>query len=415
MVDIQTPLTSTSPLVTEPAPRAPRQYRDRFLTFSPPAIGEEEIAAVVDTLRSGWITTGPKTREFERQFAASLQAEDALAVNSCTGALHIALAALGIGPGDEVITTTMTFCSTAHVIEHVGATSVLVDIEPDIMTMDPAAVAAAITPRTKAIIPVHYAGHPVDMNPIMALAEEHGIYVIEDAAHALPASYEDQPIGTIGHLTAFSFYATKNLTTAEGGMLTGSAELVERARIFSLHGMSRDAWKRYGVGGSWFYEVVEAGFKYNMTDIQAALGLVQLEKLTAMQNRRRLIMERYNQAFGARPEFQIPVERPNVDHALHLYVLRLNLDKFSVDRNRFVEEMFARNIGVSVHFIPVHLHPYYRDKYGWQPEDFPVAYREYQRMVSIPLHPQLTDTDVTDVIDAVLDVADIFGLEGKSA
>ncbi len=378
--------------------------RPTFLPFSPPAISEEEIAAVADTLRSAWITTGPKTKRFEQEFAAFLGAPVALALNSCTAGLHLALVTLDIGPGDEVITTPMTFCSSVNVIEHVGARPVLVDVEPDTLTLDPERVAAAITPRTRAIMPVHYAGHPVDMAPLLELARQQGLYVIEDAAHALPAAYHGQRIGTIGDLTAFSFYATKNLTTAEGGMLTGAPDLIERARILSLHGMSRDAWKRYDANGSWYYEVVEAGWKYNMTDIQAAIGLVQLQRLETMQQRRHEIVARYNAAFSQLDALQIPTERPDAESAWHLYVLRLHLDRLTIDRAHFIEELRARNIGTSVHFIPIHLHPYYRDKYGWQPDDFPIAHREYQRVISLPLHPGLTDEDVNDVIAAVKDV-----------
>jgi len=378
--------------------------RPTFLPFSPPAISEEEIAAVADTLRSAWITTGPKTKRFESEFTQYLGAPAALALNSCTAGLHLALLALDIGPGDEVITTPMTFCSSVNVIEHVGARPVLADIEPDTLTLDPARVAEAITPRTRAIMPVHYAGHPADMAPLLELARQHSLYLVEDAAHALPATYRGQRIGTIGDLTAFSFYATKNLTTAEGGMLTGAPELIERARLLSLHGMSRDAWKRYDANGSWYYEVVEAGWKYNMTDIQAAIGLVQLQRLESMQRRRREIVAAYNQAFGQLDALQTPTERPDAESAWHLYVLRLNLDRLTIDRARFIEELRARNIGTSVHFIPIHLHPYYRDRYGFQPQDFPVAYREYLRLISLPLHPGLSDEDVQDVIAAVRDV-----------
>ncbi|HLU08513.1 MAG TPA: DegT/DnrJ/EryC1/StrS family aminotransferase [Oceanobacillus sp.] len=376
--------------------------------FSPPIVGEEEIAAVTDTLRSGWITTGPKTKRFEEEFAAYIGAENALALNSCTAGLHVALATLDVRKGDEVITTPMTFAASVNVIEHVGATPVLVDVEPDTLTIDPKKIEEAITPRTRAIMPVHYAGHPADMNPIMELARRHYLYVVEDAAHAIPAKYEGRYIGTIGDFTAFSFYATKNLTTAEGGMLTGATERLKKARTLSLHGMNRDAWKRYSAEGSWFYEVVAPGFKYNMTDIQAAIGLVQLEHLEAMQARRREIVERYTAAFSQLPELQPPTERENVESAWHLYVLRLNLEQLRLDRARFIEELKLRNIGSSVHFIPVHLHPYYRHKYRWMPNAFPIAYREYQRMLSLPLHPGLSDTDVDDVIGAVFDVVETF-------
>lgn len=380
--------------------------RETFLPFSPPAISEQEIDAVVETLRSSWITTGPKTKRFETEFAEYVGASAALAVNSCTGALHIALAALGISQGDEVITTPMTFAASVNVIEHEGATPILVDVEPDTLNINPARVLEAITPKTRAILPVHYAGHPVEMNPLLELAKQHSLHIIEDAAHAFPATYEGRMVGTIGDFTAFSFYATKNLTTAEGGMLVGNSDLIDHARTWSLHGMSQDAWKRYQKGGSWYYEIVAPGFKYNMTDIQAAMGLAQLQRLEAMQERRYEIVRQYNAAFCNVSEVQIPTERLNVKSSWHLYVLRLNLDRLTIGRSQFIDEMQARNIGTSVHFIPIHLHPYYRDKYAWQPDDFPVAYREYQRLVSLPLHPGLTDADVADVITAVIDIVE---------
>jgi dTDP-4-amino-4,6-dideoxygalactose transaminase len=395
--------------------------RSTFLPFSPPLIGEEEIAEVIDTLRSDWITTGPKVRQFEEEFAAVIGAPAALALSSCTAAMHVALATLGIGPGDAVISTPMTFCSTIHVIEHVGARPILVDVEPDTLNIDPTAVREKVekwkreegkrdSVRIKAILPVHLYGHPCDMDALLQVAQEYDLAIIEDAAHALPAQYRGRFIGSFSPsfhfpiLTCFSFYATKNLTTAEGGMLTGGPELLDEARIWSLHGMSRDAWKRYSAEGSWYYEVVRAGFKYNMTDIQAALGLRQLEKLPRFQQRRREIVRRYNEAFSQLEELQIPTERPEVEHAWHLYVLRLHASRLHLSRNQFIEELTARNIGTSVHFIPVHLHPYYRDKYGYKPEDFPVAYREYQRIISLPLYPRMSDQDVQDVIEAVLGV-----------
>jgi dTDP-4-amino-4,6-dideoxygalactose transaminase len=321
----------------------------------------------------------------------------------------VALLALGIGAGDEVITTTMTFAASVNVIEHVGAKPVLVDIDPETMNIDPNNVAQAITPRTKAIMPVHFAGHPVEMEPILKLAQQHNLYVIEDAAHALPAAYKGQTIGSIGDLTAFSFYATKNLTTGEGGMLTGKADYIEQAKLFSLHGMSRDAWKRYSATGSWYYEIVEAGFKYNMTDIQAAMGLVQLQRLPQMQQRRYEVVAQYNEAFSQHEALQIPIARAHVQHAWHLYVLRLNLDKLTIDRSQFIEELKQRQVGASVHFIPIHTHPYYAQKYGYQPQDFALAYHEYQRTVSLPLHSGLTDDDVEYVIAAVEDIIEQHG------
>ena len=391
---------------TVPIPRAPAPARRRtFLTFAPPQIGQAEIDAVVDTLKSAWITTGPKTRAFEREFAAFVGAQGALALNSCTAGLHTALATLGIGPGDEVITTPMTFCASVNVIEHVGARPVLVDVEPDTLNIDPERIAAAITPRTRAILPVHYAGHPVELDVITTLARVRGLAVVEDAAHAIPARFKGRFIGAGPNPTAFSFYATKNLTTAEGGMLTGEPAFLERARTISLHGMNRDAWKRYDQGGSWHYDVLLPGFKYNMTDIQAAIGLCQLRRQDVFQRRRREVVARYTAAFGADPALEPPVVRPDVEHAWHLYVLRLRLDALRIGRDRFIEELTARNIGTSVHFIPVHLHPYYRDKYGYAPEALPVAYGNYLRLLSLPLHPGLSDRDIDDVIEAVLDVA----------
>lgn len=382
--------------------------RRQFLPFSPPLIGEEEIAEVVDTLRSDWITTGPKAKRFEEEFASYLGAPSALALNSCTAALHTALVALDVGPGDEVITTPMTFAASVNVIEHVGARPILVDVEPSTLNIDPSLIEKALTPRTKVILPVHYAGHPVELDAIHELAEPRGIVVLEDAAHALPARYKGRRIGSGNNPVAFSFYATKNLTTAEGGMLTGAPAFIERARILSLHGMSRDAWKRYDKSGSWYYEVVAPGFKYNMTDIQASLGLWQLRKLDLFQRRRREVVQMYNEAFGSIEALEIPVERPEVEHAWHLYVLRLRLEALRINRDQFIEELKLRNIGTSVHFIPIHLHPYYRNKYGFKPEDFPVAFSNYRRMLSLPLNPRLTDGDVADVIEAVLDVVKVY-------
>ena len=383
---------------------SPLARRTEFLPFSPPLIGEEEIAEVVDTLRSSWITTGPKTRRFETEFAAHVQAPGALALSSCTAALHTALVTLQIGPGDEVVTTPMTFAASANVIEHVGARPVLADVEPDTLNLDPARVAAAITPRTRAILPVHYAGHPVDLDALGLLAERHQLALIEDAAHALPAAYKGRRIGSGTNPVAFSFYATKNLTTAEGGMLTGDPDFLARARIVGLHGMSREAWQRYDKGGSWYYEVVLPGFKYNMTDIQAALGVWQLRKLERHQARRRAVVALYDAAFAGEPALELPVTRPEVEHAWHLYVLRLRPEALRIDRDRFITELAERNIGTSVHFIPIHLHPYYRDRYGYAPDAYPVAHANCRRMLSLPLNPRLSDQDVADVIEAVRDV-----------
>ena len=382
--------------------------RTSFLPFSPPAIGPEEIAEVVDTLTSDWITTGPKTRRFESDFAQFIGAPGALAVFSATDAMQVALAALGTSPGDEIITTTMTFCSTVHVIEHLGARPVLVDVEPDTLCIDPKAVERAVTSRTKGVLPVHLYGHPCDLDPLLDLAKSRGLFVLEDAAHALPARYKGRMVGTVGTATAFSFYATKNMTTAEGGMLTGDPDLLARARMWSLHGMSRDAYKRYSAEGSWFYEVVLPGFKCNMTDIQASLGLQQLKKLPRFQDRRRQVVQRYQSELGGLPEVETPTERAEVESAWHIYPLRLHLEALRIGRSQFIEELRARNVGASVHFIPVHVHPYYREKYGYSAHDFPVAAAHYERLVSLPLHPRLSDGDVDDVIEAVRDVVESF-------
>jgi dTDP-4-amino-4,6-dideoxygalactose transaminase len=386
--------------------------RSEFLPFSPPLIGEEDIAEVVRTLRSGWITTGHRTHEFEDAFREFVGAPDALAVNSATSAMHLALAALGIGDGDAVVTTTMTFASTVHVIEHQRAEPILVDVEPDTLNIDPDQVERAVrtTRNVRAIVPVHLYGHPADMDPIYDIAHRHGLAVIEDAAHSLPAWYHDRMIGSPPpgfdqpNLVAFSFYATKNLTTGEGGMLTGPRDVVEEARIWSLHGMSRDAYERYTSDGTWKYDVVAPGFKYNMPDLQAALGLMQLKKLDRMQRRRHEIIERYDSAFGPLQELETPYERPHVRSAWHIYLLRLRRELLRVDRDHFITELKKRNIGASVHFIPIHLHSYYRRRYGLRREDFPVAQREFERMLSLPLSPAHTDQDVEDVIQAVSEI-----------
>lgn len=382
--------------------------RKEFLSFSPPLIGEEEIREVVDTLQSDWITTGPKTRRFEEDFARFVHAPGALALNSCTAGLHTALVTAGIGPGDEVVTTDLTFAATVNVVEQVGARPVLADVEPDTLNIDPRKVEACLSGKTKAVIPVHYAGHPVEMDEIHELARSRRLLVLEDAAHALPARYRGHFVGSGSNPASFSFYATKNLTTGEGGMLTGDPSFLEKARIVSLHGMSRDAWNRYDKGGSWFYEVVLPGFKYNMTDIQASLGLHQLKKLEGFQRRRRKLVEMYQEAFRGVEALETPVERSHVEHAWYLYVLRIVPETLTIHRDRFIEELKTRNIGTSVHFIPIHLHPYYRDKYGYRDGDFPVARGNYERMMSIPLNLRMTDGDVEDVVEAVLDVVRKF-------
>src|SRR5512133_4252025 len=378
--------------------------RDTFLPFSPPSIGNEERDEVMDTLRSDWITTGPKTKAFETKLKDYFGAPAVVGFNSCTAGLHVGLLALGVGPGDEVLVPAMTFCATANVVEHVGARPILVDVSPDTLNMDPEAAARAITPKTRAIIPVHYAGHPVDLDAIFALADRHGLQVLEDAAHAISARYRGRLVGSRSNLAAFSFYATKNLTTVEGGCLTGDPALVEKARIIGHHGMNRDAWKRFDRSGTWYYEVVLPGFKYNLTDMQAAIGLVQLKRLAAFQARRREVVARYESGFKDLAALELPVEREWAHSSWHLYVIRLRTEALRIDRNAFIEGLKDRNIGTSVHYLPVHMHPFYRDKYGYRPEDNPVAAAAYERMISLPLHAGLSDGDVDDVTAAPRDL-----------
>ena len=385
--------------------------RSEFLQFAPPLIGDEEIDEVVRALRSGWITTGQRAQDFESEFRNYVGAPSALAVNSATSAMHVALAALGIGEGDAVITTTMTFVSTIHVIEHQGARPILVDVEPDTLNIDPDQVEAVLrkTNGVKAILPVHLYGHPAEMDRIYDIATRHRLAVLEDAAHSLTARYRSRVIGAPAsdfhqpNAVAFSFYATKNLTTGEGGMLTGPGELIDSARVWSLHGMSRDAFKRYTSEGSWRYDVLVPGFKYNMPDIQAAIGLQQLRRLEAMQRRRRAIVAQYDEALGKVEELETPVARPEVESAWHIYLLRLR-SCLRIGRDEFIEELRHRNIGCSVHFIPIHRHAYYRERYQLRAESFPVAEREFARMLSLPLSPAHSDQDIADVLEAVTDV-----------
>ncbi|WP_428419993.1 DegT/DnrJ/EryC1/StrS family aminotransferase [Methylibium sp.] len=401
-----------------------------FLPFALPEIGEEEIAEVVDTLRSGWVTTGPKAKRFEQDFAeflgslplppgegrgeglgegasgllpADARPLHAIAVNSATAGLHLALEALGIGPGDEVITTTHTFTATAEVVRYLGADVVLVDIDPATLNIDPVLVEAAITPRTKAIIPVHYAGLAADMQAILAIARRHGLKVVEDAAHALPASCGGALVGTLASdATVFSFYANKTITTGEGGMVvTRDAELAKRVKVMRLHGISRDAFDRFTAKTpSWYYEIVAPGYKYNLTDIAAALGIHQLRRAHGFQQRRAAIARRYRDAFAGLP-LQLPPGPAAGDlHAWHLYVLRLT-DDAPFDRDAFIERLFALGIGVSVHYIPLHQHPYWRERYALSAAQFPHSQHAYERMLSLPLYTKMSEADIERVIAAV--------------
>jgi perosamine synthetase len=374
------------------------------MPFHLPSIGEEEIGEVVNVLRSGWLTTGPKVAEFERAFADYVGARHAVAVNSGTAALHLALEAIGLRPGDEVIVPTYTFTATAEVVTYFKARPVLADCRPDTLNIDLCTVEPLVTPRTKAIIPVHIAGQPCDMDPLMDLARPLGIHVIEDAAHALPARYKDATIGTVGDVTAFSFYATKTITTGEGGMLTTERnDYATRMRSMSLHGLSGDAWKRYSAKGKWYYEVVSFGFKYNMTDLAAAIGIQQLKKSETFYKRRREIAAIYTEGLSGLDGCWLPSEVEYGTHAWHLYILELNLDALSGGRDDVIRSLAEKGIGTSVHFIPLHLHPAYQAAFGLRKGFFPVAERAFERAMSLPLYPRMSDRDVARVLNALRD------------
>jgi len=376
-----------------------------FLPFALPEIGDDEIAEVVDTLKSGWVTTGPKTRRFEDDFAAYLgdPSVQAMAVNSATAGLHLALESLGIGPGDEVITTTHTFTATAEVVRYLGADVVLVDVDPRTLCIDPAAVEAAITPRTRAVIPVHYGGLAADMPALLALARRHGLKVVEDAAHALPTHVGGRRVGTLdSDLTVFSFYANKTITTGEGGMVvTRDPRLAERIKVMRLHGISRDAFDRFTAKvPSWYYEIIAPGFKYNLTDIAAALGIHQLRRADAFQRRRAAIAAQYREELAGLP-LLLPVDAPDGDlHSWHLFVVRL-LDEAPIDRDALVQALFDDGIGCSVHYRPLHLQPYWRDTYGLDAARFPHSQRAFERMLSLPMYTRMTDADVSRVTASV--------------
>lgn len=380
-------------------------FRKAFLPFAACDTGEAELAEIADTLRTGWLTTGPKTRMFEAEFASWVGAKYAVAVNSCTAALHLALTAIHLQQDDEVITTPYTFAATAEVVRYFGARPVFVDVDPRTFNIRPDLVREAITGRTKAIIPVHMAGLPAEMDTILKIAQSRNLAVIEDAAHAFTATYNGRNIGSLSDFTCFSFYATKTMTTGEGGMIcTDNGKWADECRSMALHGISRDAWNRYTREGSWYYEITAPGYKYNLTDLASSLGLVQLQKAGRMRARRQMIAEQYDSVFKTLRELQTPFDDSRCTHAWHLYMLRLNLDQLQIDRSQFIAELGRRNIGTSVHFIPLHIHPYYRQTYGFEPEDFPVAYSEYMREISLPIYSKMTDEDVMAVIEAVRDV-----------
>ena len=375
------------------------------LPFALPDIGEEEVAEVVATLRSGWITTGPKARQFEEDFRTYLGGGDleCVAVNSATAGLHLALEALAIGPDDEVIVPTHTFTATAEVVRYLGADPKFVDIDPVTYCIDPAAIAAAIGPRTRAIMPVHYAGLAANMREIRQLAIINGLAVVEDAAHAFPTRYEGRLVGTLeSNATIFSFYATKTIATGEGGMLvTGDQSLARRARIMRLHGIDRDAFDRYrATKPSWYYEVVAPGYKYNLTDLAAAIGVAQLRKADAFQARREVLAKRYRAAFAGLPLVMPPAAPAGSAHSWHLFVVQVG-DDAGIGRDEVIERLYAAGIGCSVHYVPLHQQPYWRDRYGLVPENFPNSQRLYERGVSLPIYTRMSDADQERVIEAV--------------
>lgn len=376
------------------------------IPFHRASLGEEEVRAVAEVIRSGWLTMGTKTLEFEAQFAKYVGAPHAVAVCSGTAALHLALEAIGLQPDDEVLIPTTTFTATGEVVKYLGGRPVLVDIDPVTLNIDVSSANGKITPRTRALVPVHMAGQPCDLNELQYIARQHGLHVIEDAAHALPSEYGGRRIGCISELSAFSFYATKTLTTGEGGMITTDNDnYAARMRTMRLHGISGDAWKRYGKNGSWFYEVVEAGYKYNPTDLQAALGLVQLAKCDALNRARRRVAERYTSAFEDVSALEPPTMKGDRATSWHLYILRLRLEQLHIDRNGFIQQLKDRGIGTSVHFIPLHLHPFYQRAYGYRNGDFPVAEAEFERCISLPIYPTMSAADVEHVIENVTEIA----------
>jgi perosamine synthetase len=381
------------------------EVKKQIIPFHFADVGELEAQAAADVVRSGWLTMGPRTIEFEQKFASYVGAKHAIGVNSCTAALHLALDAIGLKQGDEVLVPTTTFTSTAEVVAYFKAKPVLVDVEAESLCMDPADAGRRITAQTRAVIPVHYAGQPCDMDAIQDMAKSHGLHVIEDAAHSLPASYHGVRIGAISELTAFSFYATKTLTTGEGGMITtDNDDMATRIRMMRLHGIARDAWKRYSAEGSWYYEVLDSGFKYNLTDIQSAIGIVQLAKCDSMNTARGKIAARYSKEFSRERALQVPTVADDRTSAWHLYVLRLNLEEISINRAEMIEKLKEKGIGTSVHFIPLHMHPYYQKTYGYRAEEFPVASKQYERYISLPIFPGMTSSQVDYVIESVINI-----------
>ena len=383
--------------------------KNDFLLFHKPFISEEEVDEIVDTVRSGWISMGPKTIRFENNFNDYIGVKKSVAVSSWTAAGHLSLEAFGIKEGDEVILPTMTFPATAEIVCYFKAKPVMVDVDEDTLNISLEAIEKAITPKTKAIIPVHYAGQPCDLDEIHAIAKKHNLKVLEDAAHALPAKYKGKKIGTISDVTCFSFYATKTLSTGEGGMVcTNDEEIAERVKIMRLHGINRDAWKRYTESGSWYYEVVAPGYKYNFTDLQASLGLPQLKKVDAMWDSRKRIAVRYTEALKDLDIIQLHTIKPDRESSWHLYPVRLYLDRLTKNRAQIINELREKKVGVGVHFMPVHQHLYYSETFNLSDADYPVASAAFPRLMSLPIYPGMTDENVDKVIDVLIDTLNKF-------
>lgn len=384
--------------------------KEKNIPFSLPFIGDEEILELIDTIKSGWLTTGPKSMQFEEDFARYIGCKHAIAVNSCTAALHLSLDAIDVKPDDLVITTPMTFAATAEVIRYFGAKPLFVDIEEHGMNISPSSIENtlmdmerySLLKRVKAIIPVHMAGHPCDMDPILEVAGKYGIKIVEDAAHTLPARYKGRMIGTIGDTTAFSFYANKCITTGEGGMVTtDNDEYAEKMRMMRLHGINKDAWKRYTKEGSWRWEIKYPGYKYNMPDTAGAIGLQQLKKADKFFEIRKHHAALYNEAFAQMPEIELPNISEDVDHSWHLYIIQLNLNMLRIDRSAFIEELKKVGVNASVHYMPLHMHPYYIETYGYKPSDFPNAAALFERILSLPFYAKMSNDELEYVIESV--------------
>lgn len=373
-----------------------------FINFHKPLVTDDEIREVVDTIRSGWWTTGPKTIQFEKEFNSYIGSNYSLSVSSWTAAAHLALEAIGLQDGDEVIVPSMTFTATAEIVCYFGAKPVIVDVQKKSLNIDPQEIEKAITKKTKAIIPVHFGGNPCDMKEIIEIANQYNLKIIEDAAHALPAWYNDKLIGTIGDVTCFSFYVTKTLATGEGGMIcTNNNEIAERCSIMRLHGINKDAWKRYSTEGSWYYEVVAPGYKYNFTDVQAALGLAQLRKIDFMLNERKKIFEKYNEILSQNEQIQLYNYEKDRKPSYHLYPIFLNIEQFKITRAQFIDELKKLGIGASVHFIPLYRHPYYKNTFGLEEKNFPISEYLYPRIITLPIWPGMTDSQIYRVAESV--------------